>query len=330
MTIILGILKLILTVLIVLLVIACVLVTLILFAPVSYKLKGSFINEVPDARAELRWLHGVLSAKAIYTGELGLEAYVNVFGHKVYDVFGDDDESGNEAEVIKDSPPAKLNDYNAQLEDMQTDALCSSKGMQSTVNEYRPKISVYSANPLSGLHSRMRAKLPTKPVNILRKASDWISNKIDAAESKLKEIFDRLKELAKAAKAAFTKRSTQLKKLKALWEDKRFAAGKALLLSRVVRLLSELKPRKGNGYVRIGMDDPYSTGQAMQAAAFLYPFYAETIELIPDFDQSILEGELDIGGRIRLIIPAEAAIRIFFNKELKLMYRKARHILELD
>ena len=375
MTIILGILKLILIILLVLLAAALVLVLLILFVPVRYSIKGSFINEVPDAGAEIRWLHGALSAKAAYTKEGGIKAYINAFGHKIYDILGDEDEApeditaenechfagrdtsqdidntdisskqdyvksetgcrsdGRSADDIRES----IEEQSSQHEEQKVQTGFAKDGVKLTkagadaaANEHSLKISVYSTNPLSRLRYWLRVNLLTKPGLMLRRAADKISRITDAAELKLRAIFESLREAAKAAKAAFDKRSSQLKKLKALWEDKRFASCKALLLDRAVKLLLEIKPRSGSGYVRIGRDDPYSTAQAMQLAAFLYPFYADTIKVIPDFDQSILEGELDIGGRIRLIIPAEAAIRIFFNKELRLMYRKARHILELD
>ena len=122
----------------------------------------------------------------------------------------------------------------------------------------------------------------------------------------------------------------QLKELKELWQDERFEKGRELLISRILKLIKELKPRRGKGYLRLGFDDPYTTGQAMMLASVLYPLYAEHIEMIPDFDKEIIDGELDIRGRIRVIVPAEAALRIFFNKQLRAMYKKARRILELD
>lgn len=376
MAIILGILKLILIILLVLLAAALVLILFILFVPVRYSIKGSFIKEVPDAGAEIRWLHGVLSAKAVYTRDCGLQAYINAFGHKVYDILGDEDKAKEDITADTDSAfarrdascdidktnisnrqdyvkaeagpqsigrsanadiresvaekPSLYEERNAQTGRVQNGVKQTEACADEAPNKQRPRISVYSTKPLCRLRYWLRANLLTKPRLMLRKASDRISKITDAAETKLKAIFASLKETVKAAKEAFNKRSSQLRKLKELWDDKRFASCKALLLDRVVKLMLEIKPRSGNGYVRIGRDDPYSTAQAMQLAAFLYPFYADTIKVIPDFDQSILEGKLDIGGRVRLIIPAEAALRIFFNKELKLMYRKARHILELD
>ena len=411
LAVILGILKVILTVVLVLLIAALVLIVLVLFVPVRYKLNGSFRDEIPDARAEAKWLLGILSVKASYAKESGVAAYVNLFGHKIYDILGDDEnaEADSDSNIAAGSSRSNKgglgqNSNNAEIKESYTAADAGKKststltvpaqsaavaesasesgesekkaaaactaepgskinttnpkaeaGVHNTEEKQaeipqtnskdtslrRPRVSVYSAKQpvrrrLEELkESRVSVKsVLLKPVKAARKglnkAADKISCCMDKAEAKLKGVIGKAAELISAAKAAFTKRSTQLKELKALWDDKRYAPGKALLLDRIVKLLLELKPRTGSGYVRIGTDDPYGTGQLAQLAAFLYPFYADTIEVIPDFDQSIIEGELNVGGRVRLIIPAEAALRVFFSKELKIMYKKARQILELD
>ena len=392
LAVILGILKVILTVVLVLLIAALVLIVLVLFVPVRYKLNGSFRDEIPDAGAEAKWLLGILSVKASYAKESGVAAYVNLFGHKIYDILGDDEAKDSDSDgnaEIKESYTAAdagkkststltVSAQNTAVSDEASEsgesekkaaAACTAEpeskigttnlkaeaGGHNTEEKQaeipqtnsndtslrRPRVSVYSAKQpvrrrLEELkESRVSVKsVLLKPVKAARKglnkAADKISCCMDKAEAKLKGVIGKAAELISAAKAAFTKRSTQLKELKALWDDKRYAPGKALLLDRIVKLLLELKPRIGSGYVRIGTDDPYGTGQLAQLAAFLYPFYADTIEVIPDFDQSIIEGELNVGGRVRLIIPAEAALRVFFSKELRIMYKKARQILELD
>ena len=164
----------------------------------------------------------------------------------------------------------------------------------------------------------------------LRYAADKISTAVDAAELKMKELAAQAAEIFKAVKNAFDRRSGQLNELIGLWKDERYQASKQLLISRIASLLKELRPRKGHGKLKIGFEDPYLTGQAMQIAALLYPLYGDRIEVIPDFDQSVIDGEADLKGYLRLIVPVEAAIRIFIDKGLKSMYKQARSILELD
>ena len=103
LAVILGIFKVILTVVLVLLIAALVLIVLVLFVPVRYRLNGSFKKEVPDADAEAKWLLGILSVKASYAKESGVAAYVNLFGHKIYDILGDDESDSDGNAEIKES-----------------------------------------------------------------------------------------------------------------------------------------------------------------------------------------------------------------------------------
>ena len=219
------------------------------------------------------------------------------------------------------------------------DSLTGEKSAQQ--GSTRPKVQVYKSHGIptrwyERLLELIAKSLPwiTAPLRyasiFLRGIADRISSFIDSAEEKLRNIWQSIKVTAIAMKAAFDKRSTQVRKLQALWEDKRFAKGKALLIERIKKLSSELSPRAGSGRVRIGRDDPFETGQMMQLAAFLYPLYGDRVEVVPDFDETILEGEIDLRGRLKLIVAAEAAFRLFFNRELRAMYHRARHILELE
>lgn len=394
MAIVIGILKFILTLLAVLIIAALIVIALILFAPVRYKVQGSFTDEIPSARAEAKWLAGLLNVKAVYDKEEGLSAYVSVFSHRIRDIIGGDDSdededditerdiskqditerdvteshigaadvslnyasqedtdkqhTGNTAEMSEDGVKAQGTGDNTEIgEDREiTGAAGDTENAEAAeavgaAEKRKLRISVYEAGrPVKRQICELREKgislktiiiAPFKAARkVLQRAADALSHGVDKAEAKLKAAACRLKEISLRIIRVIRLRGTQLKELKAVWDDKRYAKGKALLLDRIVKLLLELKPRHGSGYIRIGRGDPYSTAQAAQLAAFLYPFYADTIEFIPDFDQSILEGSIDAGGRLRLIVPVEAGLRICFSKELKAMYARVKQILGRD
>ncbi len=46
-----------------------------------------------------------------------------------------------------------------------------------------------------------------------------------------------------------------------------------LLYRQVKRLVAHIWPRKGKGSVTFGFDDPYTTGQVLQAVSLIYPFF---------------------------------------------------------
>ena len=98
----------------------------------------------------------------------------------------------------------------------------------------------------------------------------------------------------------------------------------------IIKLIGELKPTKGHGFLVYGSGDPYSTGRMMEAAAMLYPVYYEFFEIKPDFESSRLDAALNISGRIRLFFIGMPALRIYFNKNIRDMYAEAKGILETD
>lgn len=390
MTIVFGIIKVILIIILILLALLLILTGLILFAPIRYRLKGSFHDEIPCGTAEAKWLFGVLGFRASAGKDEKARAYISICGFKILDLLEDEDEESTKGESSaydSDSIKPLQNDISAADKENrsgdnkaaslipeqhcdtgagelgfaseqrkaetkactsaareQSGILPDSVQTESSLSENKPRITVYSTHKLrdklesledaaerliNSIKGKTKARLG-RIKEFPRRLADRISTFIDGMEAKLKELLKTAAEVLKKLKAAYDKRSGQLKALKELWQDERFEKGRELLISRILKLIKELKPRRGKGYLRLGFDDPYTTGQAMMLASVLYPLYAEHIEMIPDFDKEIIDGELDIRGRIRVIVPAEAALRIFFNKQLRAMYKKARRILELD
>lgn len=390
MTIVFGIIKVILIIILILLALLLILTGLILFAPIRYRIKGSFHDELACGTAEAKWLFGVLGFRASAGKDEKASAYISICGFKIQDLLEDE---GEESTVGESPAEAFRNDKTSQADvtadtkntvSFESKAAASTSGIRSDTGEdglilvpvsddkeadprtsavagqikqlsdseqkdgsevkSKARITVYSTHKLrdklesledaaerfiNSIKDKTKARLG-RIKGFPQRLADRISTVIDGLEAKLKELLKSAAEVFKKLKAAYDKRSGQLRQLKELWQDERFAQGRELLISRILKLLKELKPRRGKGYLRLGFDDPYTTGQAMMLASVLYPLYAEHIEMIPDFDKEIIDGELDIRGRIRVIVPAEAALRIFFNKQLRAMYKKARRILELD
>jgi len=84
-----------------------------------------------------------------------------------------------------------------------------------------------------------------------------------------------------------------------------------------LQLLKSIAPRKVKGYLHIGMEDPATTGQILGYYGMLYPLIGGHIDVIPDFDQVILEGSLKIRGHITLFQAVRTACIIYFNKDLR-------------
>ena len=73
-----------------------------------------------------------------------------------------------------------------------------------------------------------------------------------------------------------------------------------LLKKQVIRLFRHILPGKVSGKVRFGFEDPYTTGRILTYISPFYGWYGRKIQVIPVFDEQVLEGEISLKGRIRI------------------------------
>ena len=335
--------------------IALLTVGLLLFVPFRYRLNGSFKEEIPEGSFSFQWLFSFFRIYAFIGKGKEPEAYVSVLGRKVYDLLKGGGADGSKPERVKtqerqdtDEKAAPDNDasvsdrgkskvYATELDEAASDEdttdQVSAKGAGSVLRSHDGEENIMdrgSADERGSADSDLRSlEIPdgrgrpgTKEARIDN--SGVLSRLIEKGIRLLKAGVSKLKHLILHLKDNREK----LKALLRLYRDDRYADAVTLLKKRTLRTLKEILPRQGSGYVRFGSDDPYDTGRAMQIAAMLYPFYAGRVEVIPDFSGACLEGDLSIKGRIRACVLLWTFIRIFFNKKLRQMYKKARRVIE--
>ncbi|MDD5832492.1 MAG: hypothetical protein PUC98_03305 [Clostridiales bacterium] len=73
------------------------LLLLVLFMPVRYRIKGEFEKNIPLGQMTAVWLFGALGFKASYDTENGANAYISAFGIRIFDLLKDREESGTKA-----------------------------------------------------------------------------------------------------------------------------------------------------------------------------------------------------------------------------------------
>ncbi len=86
------------------------------------------------------------------------------------------------------------------------------------------------------------------------------------------------------------------------------------LWEQLKRLLQKIRPKKYRLRVRYGFEDSETTGWLAVRLAVLYGLLGLDIELIPDFEESVFEGEGMIKGKIRLAGILMIAGKVYFNR----------------
>ena len=74
------------------------------------------------------------------------------------------------------------------------------------------------------------------------------------------------------------------------------------------------------------MDKPSKTGRILGCASAFYPSYGDSLQLIPDFENKIIEGDLAIQGRIQLYIFVVWAIRAVLSKDIRKLIKYIKHL----
>ena len=115
-----------------------------------------------------------------------------------------------------------------------------------------------------------------------------------------------------------------IKYYKELWEDGNTKPFVKDALSRVLHILKNLMPRKIKGYVLFGAASPDVTGYVFGAYSVCRTLYPKRffLTLEPDFEQKVLEGDLIIKGYFCVFTLLFDALRILFDKRLKVLRKK--------
>lgn len=93
----------------------------------------------------------------------------------------------------------------------------------------------------------------------------------------------------------------------------------------VLILIKKLAPRHVRGWIHFGFDDPASTGQALGAVSVIYGYLPKKLQLIPDFEQQVLECELKVKGHIHASTVVRHGLRILLDKNVQNTYKKIKN-----
>lgn len=141
-----------------------------------------------------------------------------------------------------------------------------------------------------------------------------IPSKIMDGLEKLENFFTKLRE-KKEAFLAFYNETHNHQWFTAFWH-------------RLKKLLLRILPRADRLYLHFGFEDPATTGQVLGGLSILYPICGEKMELCPEFNEEILEGEVKCHGRIRPVSLVIFAVKSFLNKQFFSMVKQFKVLLK--
>lgn len=116
----------------------------------------------------------------------------------------------------------------------------------------------------------------------------------------------------------------KIRKIKKFLENEKFKRGTSLILQEGKKIFIHVLPKKIEGAIKFGTDDPCLTGEILGAAGIFYPLYGENLSIEPCFDQRVLEGTIVLKGRIYGIFVLLSALKIFRSRDVRYIIRHFR------
>lgn len=303
---------------------------LFLLVPVRYRLWGQY-EEQPEGRAAVSWLLHILSVRLVYEEQAVLT--VKIFGIKVLrrqvwpekepDVPGEEfisepdvpDQLGDSG--VSETPPDIREEtgessmvHMAGLDDGEEliplpEGKTEKKAEPSAPVE-PPKES--AENPKAGQTER-----ESRLACLFKRIYSWFTDKFAG----IKQNFHNIRRSLHHAEKKYQKMQEFINN-----EENRKTF--RLLLRQTKKLLKHLLPRKVNGRICFGFEDPYYTGQVLTVVSPFYGLYAKSLSLEPVFGEKALEGDVKISGYIRPGTLIFIALRVFANKNFRILLKKWR------
>ena len=272
----------------------------ILFAAVRYCGKISFDDK--KAQISIRWLGVVLRVPILIT-EKDLQWKVRVFGVLILRSDG----AHKKRRSKKSSAPK------AQKRKAEKAAETVQKTQESSKQEKKALSVNLEKSPTAPEQEKQIAPKQTTD----QREEQSAFRQADEREKKprgIRQLFLWLQNVIKIVR----KMKKKVHSVQDLVDILRSDAGKAFICivkENVIHLWKQIHPRRMRGKVIFGTGDPCSTGELLGVLALFYAWYGNGVQIIPDFEQKRIEGNVSFRGRIRMITLICIAWRIIKNKD---------------
>lgn len=192
--------------------------------------------------------------------------------------------------------------------ELQETPLKKSEDSESSVNDAKDEEINVPEEPIKNEESVSEESITKESVT-----KETVSKKesvLDKIEYKYKKIRDKLREIAR-----------KKEKVMGFLTNEIHQAAFLKVISELKRLLLRLRPQKIMGEIEFGFDDPAWTGQVLAGISILYPYFADCFQIIPDFEEKKLRGQLEIKGKITAKNFAALGLRVILDKNVRMTLR---------
>ena len=323
-------------------------VLLVLFAPIRYKLKGAYGEEI-GGELKVRWLFASVVASGDKAEDgIHAAAKIKVFGIPIKKIKLMGDETGHGDKKSKKKKKQNKNDSLPETSVTENTGTAAPPGEnvqavtsgEAGENAADPNINEAELSEYEDVFgdgedkkSKKKKKKDKKKDKKDKKADGEKADGEGTEDSEKKTFSDRIYDLTDKVydltdKASDTANKLSVKKNHVLefldrpYTKNTIRRGKKVLK----RVFKNILPRKGDVRLLLGLKSPDKTGELIGKLCRFYPFYYKWLHLTPDFYEKKIEADVWCKGRIHLGSMAIPAALLYFSKDFKKTMNLAKKI----
>ena len=304
--------------LLILLGIVLLLVLLLLLAPFHYTIDAEYYGDV-KAVGRIQWLCFVLDLKGVY-GNNKFLYYLKSFGFMIST--NDEEDKHYRAVSDEEAESDKSSDKAKPFEAEKVPVKVVEDEFETYEQEQKPKSEPQKKSIFMRIYEGIESGLEwvvTIPMRVHDKISELMAR-----------ILDFFANLAENMNKVIKKRNMILQKITGVrsllekpYTKKVLKDGKVLLK----KMWKHVRPRKLQGSIHFGLEDPATTGQLLGVVGMLYPVYRNHFVIAPDFEQQIFEGKIYAKGRVQIGRMTFLALRFMLTRDFFKTVQRARTII---
>ena len=305
-----------------------ILLLLILFVPVRYRIDSSiprtdlekgFDAEKVYAKVSFSWLLHILSGGIVYPENKQFE--VRLFGIRIFplrkknekaDNKDNKDEGKPSSGVVEMSNIPESDHVEAAKEEADSVETDTAEAEVSEKEETNP-----SDEAAAGKESDEEASdEPRSFLDVLWNIIDKVTNILETPQN----VFEKIQ-------YTISRVCGKISMIKTTIENDIFKRAFDLVKRKLLRIIKMILPDKCNIRLGLGTGDPAQTAELVGIFGAMYPFLFNKVSFEPDFDEKVIEMDAHLKGHITVFTIVYSAAVCFFNKDVKKVIRRFKKIL---
>lgn len=293
---------------------------LVLFVPVRYRASGSYIEKQLKLLGGVTWLCHIISVRIFYDDEKQEDksrVLVKIFGIAIMDTAKKKTKKAKEPkEAVLEVPKKPPHEKDAEEKE-------KTKSRTPEIAQ-KPKAEVQKDEVQKDeVQKNEVQKNEEKKDEAARvehtKSKKSLLAKLTAFRQKMSDAFKRLCDRLET----INQKKDKLMDILFSEENKKTFI---LLKRSIFKLIRHILPRRIEGWIHFGTDNPEKTGRMLGWLAVFYPLYAERLKIAPDFEKEIFETKFLAVGKIQAFTFVSTGIKIMLNKDLRRIISEFKHL----